>query len=195
MENLQSYTLTVDGIADAEGNVAATQSQDFTFVQVEEAEAGDLIITELMPDPTPTRGLPETEYLEIYNRSGKVIELSTLGVGSGGSPEALPEVLLLPGEYVTVCDEEFTDAFAAFGLNVGLMLAAYTAFDNGNPALGGVIGFVETGFYSGSIYGAVSAAHKYNHAQRMRILNREFNLDTTIDPNHRSVFFSLSHKF
>jgi len=115
MENLQSYTLTVDGVADAEGNIAAAQSQDFTFVQVAEAEAGDLIITELMPDPTPPRGLPETEYLEIYNRSDKVIDLSTLGVASGGSPEALPEVLLLPGEYVTVCDEEFADAFAAFG--------------------------------------------------------------------------------
>ncbi|NBC06830.1 MAG: hypothetical protein GVY26_06505 [Bacteroidetes bacterium] len=120
MENLQSYTLTIDGVADAEGNVAATQSQDFTFVQVEEAEAGDLIITELMPDPTPARGLPETEYLEIHNRSGKVIELSTLGVASGGSPEALPDVLLLPGEYVTVCDEEFADAFAPFGKTAGV---------------------------------------------------------------------------
>jgi hypothetical protein len=115
MQNLQDYELTANGIQDAAGNSAGEQRLSFTFVEVETAAPGDLVVTELMPDPTPARGLPEAEYLEIYNRSNKVIDLSTIGVASGGSPAALPDVLLLPGGYVVVCDDEFEDEFAALG--------------------------------------------------------------------------------
>ena len=39
-------------------------------------------------------------------------------------------------------------------LNAGLILSAWEAFDNELYALGGVISFVEFGFYAGNIYGA-----------------------------------------
>lgn len=68
------------------------------------------------------------------------------------------------------------DAAAAFFLNAGLGLAAWKAFEQDNPALGGVISFVGAGFYSGSIYGSVSAAHKFNHARKIEILERPFYL-------------------
>ncbi len=128
----------------------------------------------------------------------KAAELAALIKEARTAPQKNPVLAglfaIIPGGGFFYC-ERYKDAVAAFGLNAGLMLAAYTAFDNGNPALGAVIGFVETGFYSGSIYGAVSAAHKHNHVQRVRILNREFNLGTTIDPDHQGVFFSLNHRF
>jgi tetratricopeptide (TPR) repeat protein len=95
----------------------------------------------------------------------------------------------------------FRDALAAFGLNAGLMLAAYTAFDQDNPALGAVIGFVEAGFYAGGIYGSIAAAHKYNHARKIRILDREFSLEAAWLPNGTAaatapaVLFSFSRQF
>ena len=56
----------------------------------------------------------------------------------------------------------YQDALAAFLFNGGLIWAAWEAFDNEHYALGSVISFVEFGFYTGNIYGAVSSAHKYN---------------------------------
>ena len=56
----------------------------------------------------------------------------------------------------------YKDALTAFIVNAGLILATVEAFDNELYALGGVIGFVEFGFYAGNIYGTVSSAHKYN---------------------------------
>ncbi len=64
----------------------------------------------------------------------------------------------------------YRDALTAFLFNAGLILASVEAFDNGNEALGTVIGFVETGFYSGNIYGAISGAHKYNRAQKAEFI-------------------------
>ncbi len=87
------------------------------------------------------------------------------------------------------------DAAAAFFLNTGLGLAAWKAFDQDNPALGGIVALVGGGFYSGSIYGSISAAHKYNHAQKIRILDRNFSINTGFGFHKKEFFFSLNQKF
>ncbi len=115
MQNTQSYRLTATGISDAGGNIAPAQSLAFTYYDIRPAAPGDIVITELMPDPSPSAGLPEGEFVELYNRSDKVIDLATLAVSSGSSPAALPEYLLLPGSYVAICDDSFEGAFAALG--------------------------------------------------------------------------------
>jgi len=68
---------------------------------------------------------------------------------------------IVPGGGQLYCNR-YRDALTAFLINAGLILAAWEAFDNDLPALGGVITFVEFGFYAGNIYGAVSSAHKFN---------------------------------
>lgn len=71
---------------------------------------------------------------------------------------------IIPGGGQMYCGR-YQDALAAFLINAGLMLSAWEAFDNELYALGGVISFVEFGFYSGNIYSAVSDAHKFNRDQ------------------------------
>lgn len=68
---------------------------------------------------------------------------------------------IVPGGGYFYC-ERYQDALVAFLLNGALILASYEAFDQGNPALGGVIAAVEFGFYAGNIYGGIASAHKYN---------------------------------
>ncbi|MCB0551942.1 MAG: lamin tail domain-containing protein [Phaeodactylibacter sp.] len=115
LQNAQSYQLTVAGVSDANGNLAATQSIIFSFFNIQPAEFNDVIISEIFPDPNPSRGLPEGEYIELYNRSDKVIQLSTLRFSAGDTPRALPDGLLLPGAYLALCDDTFETALAAFG--------------------------------------------------------------------------------
>lgn len=77
---------------------------DFQFGWPEKPEAGDLVVNELLYDP-PTNG---SDYLELYNRSGKVLDLSEVYVaraGSNGDPEKLvrlsPEKrMFLPETYL-----------------------------------------------------------------------------------------------
>ena len=89
----------------------------------------------------------------------------------------------------------FHDAAAAFCLNTALGLGAWKAFDQGNPALGAVAAVVGAGFYSGSIYGSISGAHKHNHALKIQALDQGPALRTGIVFNPDGVFFSFNQRF
>lgn len=110
------------------------------------------------------------------------------------SPTLAGIMAIIPGGGMLYC-ERYKDAFISFCFNTGLIWAAYTAFDHDNPALGGVISFVETGFYSGNIYGSITAAHKYNKAAQIKILNKTFDFEPGFDPVNKSFFLRLTHGF
>jgi tetratricopeptide (TPR) repeat protein len=91
---------------------------------------------------------------------------------------------IMPGAGYLYC-ERYQDALIAFLLNGGLICAAYESFDDNNNALGGVIAFVEFGFYAGNIYGAATSAHKYNRKQTVNFIeklknNTKINLSTNV---------------
>lgn len=77
------------------------------------------------------------------------------------NPRTAGFLSILPGGGYFYC-ERYQDALVAFLLNGALILASWEAFDQGIPALGGVIAAVEFGFYAGNIYGGITSAHKYN---------------------------------
>ncbi len=110
------------------------------------------------------------------------------------NPTAAGIFSIVPGGGFLYC-ERYKDAFITFLLNTGLIIAAWQAYDNDNEALAGVIGFVETGFYTGNIYGSISSAHKYNRAQTLRILNKEFSISSTIQPDFSGYSFLLNYEF
>lgn len=73
--------------------------------------------------------------------------------------------LFLPGAgYVYV--GRWQTGIAAFIVNGLFIGATIEAFDNDLPILGSIIGMVELGWYSGTIYGSVSGAKRYNHELR-----------------------------
>ncbi len=109
------------------------------------------------------------------------------------NPTAAGLFAIVPGAGFLYC-ERYHDAFITFLLNTGLMVAAYEAWDD-NKALASVIGFVETGFYSGNIYGSISSAHKYNKAQIIKILGQDFSIEPDFDPVNRGYGLSFNFRF
>ena len=63
-----------------------------------------LIFTEIMADPSPTVGLPDKEYIEIFNRSGHEIELKNLRLLVGEKEFQLPAVRLQPDSFYVIYD-------------------------------------------------------------------------------------------
>ncbi|MCC6280871.1 MAG: lamin tail domain-containing protein [Saprospiraceae bacterium] len=98
-----NYTLQTNGIKDVTGNTSLVQTVDFQYVKIETAEEFDLVINEIMADPSPSIGLPDLEWLELLNRSDKIIDLSTLRIADGSSaPLPLPAHLMYPGTRVVL---------------------------------------------------------------------------------------------
>ena len=110
------------------------------------------------------------------------------------NPTAAGLFAIIPGGGFLYC-ERYHDAFITFLLNTGLIFSAYKAWDNDNKALAGVIAFVETGFYTGNIYGSISSAHKYNLAQTISILDQDFSISSKIDPEKRGYQLSFNYAF
>ncbi|MBF0412414.1 MAG: hypothetical protein HQK70_06865 [Desulfamplus sp.] len=68
---------------------------------------------------------------------------------------------IIPGGGFAYCNR-YQDALIAFLLNSAFVLASVESFEDENSALGGLIAFIGSGFYGGSIYGGISSVHKHN---------------------------------
>jgi hypothetical protein len=74
-----------------------------------------LVITEIMADPTPVVGLPDVEYLELFNRTGHSIEMKNWKLMLGTRSALFPDATILPGEYAIICNKTNEAALQAFG--------------------------------------------------------------------------------
>jgi hypothetical protein len=87
----------------------------------------DVLIHEIMADPSPIVGLPNTEYIELKNISGKTIDLLRFKIDNGSSTAIISSSYLLqPDSMVVLCSRTQSIFFGNIK-NIGL-----TSF----PALG-----------------------------------------------------------
>jgi Lamin Tail Domain len=94
-----NYTFYLLSAADADGNIADTLVYTANYIAYETALAGDVILNEIFPDPTPSFGLPDYEYIEIVNRSGKYLKGDAITIRDGTSAAIkLTGVVLAPGD-------------------------------------------------------------------------------------------------
>ncbi len=73
----------------------------------------DVVFSEIMPDPDPPVALPESEYIEIYNRSGFPLDMHGWQLLVNDKSSVLPEDTIRPGEYLLLVpgskEEEWKD--------------------------------------------------------------------------------------
>jgi hypothetical protein len=110
--NGTTYQINAINIQDLAGNVAANQFLSFTYLVNEVALFGDIIITEFFPDPSPRVGLPEIEFVEIYNKSTKYFNLNTWKLGDGATEGTVQNGWIYPGQYKILCTTSAIDSFA-----------------------------------------------------------------------------------
>ncbi len=88
------------------------------------------------------------------------------------------------------------DAAASFLLNDAFLWATVDAFHRGEPAVGGIFLFFETGWYVGNIYNAVNNAYKYNRLSQQRYLEGVENRYTlSYSHNAGSTLVALTVRF
>ncbi|MFM6934187.1 MAG: lamin tail domain-containing protein [Flavobacteriales bacterium] len=113
--NGNTYTLSSANLVDLSGNIAGNQSVNFNYLVADTAFKGDVIFTEFFPDPSPVIGLPEVEYVEIYNKTAKVFHLQNWTISDGSSNGTIGDVWLLPGSYLVLTANANTGLFTNVG--------------------------------------------------------------------------------
>lgn len=76
----------------------------------------DVVIDEIMADPTPQIGLPNNEWIELRNTTSAPVNLQGWRIGdSGGQSGPMPDFTLNPDSIVIVCTGSAVAALSAFG--------------------------------------------------------------------------------
>ncbi|TAF33129.1 MAG: hypothetical protein EAZ57_06850 [Cytophagales bacterium] len=120
------YELSAKGLRDCSGNASAAQT--FSFGRGVAPTGNELLITEILADPSPRIGLPEREFLEIHNNSDKLLEIGGVTLSDAGGVCTLPPAVLLPRQYAVICGTSSVSNFAAYGTVIGV--TGFPSLDN-----------------------------------------------------------------
>jgi hypothetical protein len=93
-----------------------------------------IIIHEILADPTPSRGLPNAEFIELRNRSGRDLDLRGIQLSNGSTTGRVSSTFLLKADSVVIlCSSGSAAAFALYGRT--LVLSPFPSLDNDGDTL------------------------------------------------------------
>lgn len=154
-----NYTLQIQTLIDIQGNRGDT-SIAFIVTRALKPKSGDLLVTEIFADPTPTLGLPEQEYIELYNTTTQALDLENCTFSDGGTPALLPKTVLMPSSFLILTKAGNEPLFSGYGETIGL---------TGFPALNNTGDNLEIRNSQGELLDAVSYTEAYYHSDTKKL--------------------------
>ena len=94
----------------------------------------DIVIDEIMADPTPQVGLPNNEWIELRNTSANAINLQGFRISDlTGQSGAMPSYVLKADSFVIICTGSAVTAMSAFGPTISV--TSFPSLDNNGDQL------------------------------------------------------------
>jgi len=112
LDNGKLYTLTISGIEDLSGNLMPQTAIPLSYY---EAQPNDVVINEIMADPSPVVGLPEWEFIELFNTSDVPINLKNWILVIGSSEKMIGQLQVEPQDYVLLAHEDARQTLSDYG--------------------------------------------------------------------------------
>ncbi len=131
-KNGVTNSLIISGISDLSGNMIKNIQEDFLYFLAQPINPKDILITEIMADPAPVVGLPEAEYIELFNRSLNPIDLLNWTLTDGSSVAKFPSKIIQPNEYWIVHSSASTH-FNSFPNRIAL--ASFPSLNNSSDSI------------------------------------------------------------
>lgn len=116
LDNGVVYSLIISNIQDMNGNIMADTS---VLISYYEAQANDVVINEIMADPSPVVGLPEWEFVELYNNTNIPINLDGWKLMIGTGERIIGSVTVEPNGFVILGHENAIQELSIYGTFFG----------------------------------------------------------------------------
>lgn len=119
-----------------------------------ELRFGSVVFNEIMANPSGVEALPESEYIELFNRTDSLIVLRNSALFYGGKRYLLPPVSIEAKSYAVLCHQKYKEQWELLGVSV-IGVNSFPALLNTGKLLwledekGGLLSWVE---YSDSWY-------------------------------------------
>ncbi len=129
--NGTTYQLTINGVKDFAGNTLSGGTANFSFYT---PKLYDVVIDEIMADPTPQVALPNNEWIELRNTTAFPINLSGWRIADATSQSGtMPNFVLLPDSFLIICTSSAVAAMSAFGTVISV--TSFPSMDNGGDLI------------------------------------------------------------
>lgn len=122
--------LTVNGVKDISGNSVVNGAASFGYHR---SQRYDVVIDEILADPSPVIGLPASEFIELKNVSGYPVNLSGWVLSDGSSSASLPGIILKADSFVIICTASGVSDYAPLGAAHGV--GGFPSLDNDGGVL------------------------------------------------------------
>jgi hypothetical protein len=114
---------------------ASAIGRNSRFDRIEEAHSipGSIVINEIMADPTPLVGLPDAEWIELFNAGKELVRLKDWELTVGSSVKVLPDSVIPAGQFIIVCAAKTAPEMKKYGKTV--VLPTFPALRNSGNLL------------------------------------------------------------
>ncbi len=93
-----------------------------------------IVMDELMADPSPPVGLPNSEWIELKNTGNTAVDLRGFRIADlAGQSGPMPSFLLQPDSFVVICGTSAQPGLAVFGVALGV--SSFPSLDNDGETL------------------------------------------------------------
>lgn len=129
--NGSTNTITTNNVKDLAGNAIVNGTATFSYYT---PQRYDVVIDEIFPDPTSVVGLPDAEFIEVKNTSGKSINLQGWKLNSVSAVSgAFPSYILPADSFLVITGSSNAAFFAAYGNVLGI--TSFPSLDNTGTTL------------------------------------------------------------
>lgn len=106
-------TLVIENIEDFGGNISKKINHTFLYYNAKEY---DIVINEIMADPSPPIELPEYEYIELYNTTDFPININNWKLTVGNTELPINKNTTIQGnDYLILCHNDAVEKLSEFG--------------------------------------------------------------------------------
>lgn len=113
-----NYSIQLKNLSDVHGNIMQPTGINFIYFQ---AERFDIVIHEFLADPSPPVDLPQSEYIEIKNRSAKPLQLNGWKfICNNNTSSSFPAITISPDSILIFTSTANTSILQSFGKTIGL---------------------------------------------------------------------------
>lgn len=122
--------LEISNVADINANSIIPTNFEFSFFVPATPSFRSVVFNEVLADPTPSIGLPEFEFVEIFNPTSETFNLSNWQFVNSTTAKVLPNLNMAPGQFYVLCD-----ASAAANFQNAIPITSLAALTNSGDSL------------------------------------------------------------
>jgi hypothetical protein len=111
--------LSISSVEDLSQNIISDTVVQFIYIEPLPVQKGDIIINEIMADPSPREELPEIEYVELHNVSSKAINMTEWSFRDKTSSANITNIIILPDSFLILCKKVDVSLLQSYGNIIG----------------------------------------------------------------------------